>query len=153
MTTAVCLFHRSARQCRPCHLPCVLGDMLSIQLILCQPNCIVLYHMVLRCIPQSDILLHDIVFVHCREEGCIVYVHCREEGCIGLYIPDDQEISRGPRDVPRAKPEGHLEGRGKSRGRRGCASQYIPTRGSVRPFSHHLSIPRDVSGNTPLQGR
>ena len=36
-----------------------------------------------------------------------VSVHCREEGCIGLYIPDDQEISRGP------------------------------TRGSVRPFSHH----------------
>ena len=40
---------------------------------------------------------------------CIVSVHCREEGCIGLYIPDDQEISRGPRDVPRAKPEGNLE--------------------------------------------
>ena len=38
----------------------------------------------------------------------IVYEHCREEGCIGLYIPDDQEISRGPRDVPRAKPEGHI---------------------------------------------
>ena len=37
----------------------------------------------------------------------IVYVHCREDGCIGLYIPDDQEISRGPRDVPRA--EGNLE--------------------------------------------
>ena len=30
-----------------------------------------------------------------------------------MYIPDDQEISRGPRDVPRAKPEGHLEGRGR----------------------------------------
>ena len=33
----------------------------------------------------------------------IVFVHCREEGCIGLYIPDDQEISqgksRGRRDV------------------------------------------------------
>ena len=36
-----------------------------------------------------------------------VYVHCREEGCIGLYIPDDQEISRGPRDISRA--EGNLE--------------------------------------------
>ena len=29
-----------------------------------------------------------------------------------MYIPDDQEISRGPRDVPRAKPEGHLEAKG-----------------------------------------
>ena len=45
---------------------------------------------------------------------CIVSVHCREDGCIRLYIPEDQEISRGPRDVPRAKPEGHLEGQGKS---------------------------------------
>ena len=45
-----------------------------------------------------------VLSVHCREKGCIVYVHCREEGCIGLNIPDDQEISQGPRDVPRAKP-------------------------------------------------
>ena len=44
----------------------------------------------------------------------IVYVHCREEGCIGKYIP------RGPRDFPRAGilhpeaqeiAEGNLEGR------------------------------------------
>ena len=28
----------------------------------------------------------------------IDYVHCREEGYIGLYIPDNQEISRSPRD-------------------------------------------------------
>ena len=69
----------------------------------------------------------------------IVSEHCREEGCFGLYmyIPDDQEISQGPRDVPGAKPEGHLEGRGKSQGRRGGATQYIPPLGSVRPFSHH----------------
>ena len=46
-------------------------------------------------------------------------VHCLESGWIGLYIPDDQEISGGPRDVPRTKPEGHLEGQGKSWGRRG----------------------------------
>ena len=37
----------------------------------------------------------------------IVYVQCWEEGRIGLYIPDDQEISRGPRDISRA--EGNLE--------------------------------------------
>ena len=44
-------------------------------------------------------------------QGSIVYVHCREEGRIGLYIPDDQEISRGPRDVPRAisRAEGNLK--------------------------------------------
>ena len=41
----------------------------------------------------------------------ILYVHCREEGCIGLYIPDNQEISRGPRDVPRdiLRAKGNLE--------------------------------------------
>ena len=55
----------------------------------------------------------------------IVYVHCREEGCIGLYIPDNQEISRGPRNVLWAKPEGHLESRGKSRGRRGCTTHSL----------------------------
>ena len=49
-----------------------------------------------------------IVSVLHQDEGENVSVHCREEGCIGLYIPDDQEISRGPRDVARAKPEGHL---------------------------------------------
>ena len=43
--------------------------------------------------------------------GHIVSVHCREEGCIGLYIPDDREISQGPRDVPRdiSRAEGNLE--------------------------------------------
>ena len=46
---------------------------------------------------------------------------------------------RRPLDFPRPErcPEGHLEGRGKSKGLRGCATQYIPTRGSVRPFSHN----------------
>ena len=73
-------------------------------------------------------------------------VHCLESGCIGLHIPSDLEISLGPRDVPRASPLGHLSGLGKSLGRRGCTTQYIPplgsvrvqcipTRGSVRPFS------------------
>ena len=42
---------------------------------------------------------------------------CRESGCISLYIPDDQGISWGPREVPRAKGhfqawEGNLEVRG-----------------------------------------
>ena len=50
---------------------------------------------------------------------------------------------RRPRDFPRTercpkgKARGTSQGRGKSRGRRGCATQNIPTRGSVRPFSHH----------------
>ena len=43
------------------------------------------------------------------EEAESSSVHCREEECVGLYIPDDQEISRGLRDIPREKPEGHLE--------------------------------------------
>ena len=36
----------------------------------------------------------------------------------------------GPRDVPRASPSGHLSGLGKSLGRRGCTTQYIPPLGS-----------------------
>ena len=34
-------------------------------------------------------------------------VHCLKSGWIGLYIPDNQEITRGPRDISRA--EGNLE--------------------------------------------
>ena len=49
-----------------------------------------------------------------------------------LHIPSDLEISLGPRDVPRASPSGHLSGLGKSLGRRGCTTQYIPPLGSVR---------------------
>ena len=63
----------------------------------------------------------------------IVSVHCWKEGWLGLYIPDDQEISWGPIDVLR-----------------GCTTQCILTRGSEWPFSHHLSIPGVVSGNTSL---
>ena len=38
----------------------------------------------------------------------------QDEGGIGKSIPDARKISRDPRDFPRAKPEGNLEGRGKS---------------------------------------
>ena len=69
-----------------------------------------------------------------------VYVHCRAEGYIGLYISNDQEISHVFRDVPRAKPKGHLEGQGKSWGQRGCTTQYIPIWGSVWPFSQSFII-------------
>ena len=41
---------------------------------------------------------------------CIV-LH-QDEGGIGKSIPDGREISWDPRDFPRAKPEGNLEGRG-----------------------------------------
>ena len=60
--------------------------------------------------PSVDQLMMRRMSVLHPNLGDIVYIHCREEGCIGLYIPDDQEISRGPRDVPRAKPEVHLKG-------------------------------------------
>ena len=56
--------------------------------------------MVLDGIALNLIVLHGIALDIIPYHG-IVYVHCREEGCIGSYIPDDQEISRGPRDVPR----------------------------------------------------
>ena len=65
----------------------------------------------------------------------IVSVLHQNEGGIGKSIPDAQEISRDPRDFPRAKPEGNLEGLGKSRGRRGWISQYLPSFGGVWTFS------------------
>ena len=47
-----------------------------------------------------------------------VYVNCSEDVCIGLYNvhSHDQEISEGPRDFLRTKPDGNLEGQGKSCG-------------------------------------
>ena len=59
----------------------------------------------------------------------------QDEGGIGKSIPDARKISQDPRDFPRAKPEGNLEGRGKSRGRRGWIFQYLPSFGGVRTFS------------------
>ena len=73
-------------------------------------------------------LIHPLVWINDERMA----VHCLESGCIGLYIPSDLEISLGPRDVPRASPSGHLSGLGKSLGRRGCTTQYIPPLGSVR---------------------
>ena len=52
--------------------------------------------------------------------------------------PETRGISRGrsPREIPRV--EGcKTHGRGKSRGRRGWISQYLPSLGGVRTFSHH----------------
>ena len=55
---------------------------------------------------ELDVTLHYINNVH-----HIVSVLHQNEGGIGKSIPDAQEISRDPRDFPRAKPEGNLEGR------------------------------------------
>ena len=38
----------------------------------------------------------------------ILYIHRREEGLIGLYIPDDQGIPRGPRHIPGVKADGKI---------------------------------------------
>ena len=65
--SAVCLRHRSARQRMPCHLPCVLREILFVQFILYQPNCIVLY-----CIIWYDMLLHDIAALQRIILLCIV---------------------------------------------------------------------------------
>ena len=52
--------------------------------------------------------------------------------------PETRGISRGrsPREIPRV--EGcKTHGRGKSRGRRGWISRYLPSLGGARTFSHH----------------
>ena len=62
----------------------------------------------------------------------IVYVHCREEGCIGKYIP------RRPRDFPRAGIL-HPEAREIARGR---SLRAISRAEAV--YVHSLSISREV---------
>ena len=70
------------------------------------------------------------------DKGNVSVLH-QDEGGIGKSIPDAQQISRDPRDFPRAKPEGNLEGRGKSGGQRGWISQYLPSFGGARTISQH----------------
>ena len=79
----------------------------------------------------------------------------QDEGGIGKSIPDAREISRDPRDFPRAKPEGNLEGLGKSWGRRGWISQFLPSFGGVRTFSSSsiLSLGMDQEIHPSRQGR
>ena len=102
-------------------------------------------------------LIHPLVWINDERMA----VHCLESGCIGLHIPSDLEISLGPRDVPRASPSGHLSGLGKSLGRRGCTTQYIPPLGSVRihyqlPFAHctlhsaYYNTVMDATGELPM---
>ena len=67
-----------------------------------------------------------------------------------LYLNtiERKNIRRGPRYFPRVEilqPSDHKSW-GKSWGQSGCKTQWIPTWGSVWPFSHHQSILRDVSG-------
>ena len=90
----------------------------------------------------------------------IVSVLHQDEGGIGKSIPDARKISRDPRDFPRAKPEGNLEGRGKSGGQRGWISQYLPSFGGARTISQHQffyrewirkSFPVDREGLTVLK--
>ena len=70
---------------------------------------------------------------------------------VGLYpcSTKTREIHpRRPKDFPRlqrypeGEPEGNLEGQGKSGGRRGWISQYLPSFGGVQTFSHHQYFSR-----------
>ena len=85
----------------------------------------------------------------------IVSVLHQNEGGIGKSIPVAQEISRDPRDVLGAQPEGHLEGRGKSRGQRGGFPNNSRFLGEYGHSIHHqgvhgIIIPEDREGLTVL---
>ena len=54
-----------------------------------------------------------------------------------------REVLGNPSPTPERFPEGNLEGRGKSRGRRGWISQYLPSFGGVRTISHHQFFYRE----------
>ena len=84
----------------------------------------------------------------------IVSVLHQDEGGIAKSIPDGRKISQDPRDFPRAKPEGNLEGRGKSGGQRGWISQYLPSFGGVLTISQHKFFYREwIRKSFPGQGR
>ena len=56
----------------------------------------------------------------------------QNSGGIGKSIPSALKISLDPRDFPRASPSGNLSGLGKSLGRRGWISQFLPRLGGAR---------------------
>ena len=55
--------------------------------------------------------LHSLQAIQRLQSKIRVGEYCRKEKCIGLYIPDHQEISRGPRDVLKDiwRPQENLE--------------------------------------------
>ena len=83
-----------------------------------------------------------------KQSSEIVSVLHQDEGGIGKSIPDGRKISWDPRDFPRAKPEGNLEGRGKSGGQRGWISQYLPSFGGARTISQHQFFYREWIRNS-----
>ena len=93
----------------------------------------------------------------CKNLWMNVFVLHKNEGGIEKSIPDAREISRDPRYFPRAKPEGNLEGRWKSLGRRGWISQYLPSFGGVRTsdilliINPSTGIDQDREGLTVLK--
>ena len=78
----------------------------------------------------------EVISPICNFKKQNVSVLHQNEGGIGKSIPKAQEISGDPR----AKPEGILEGQGKSRGKRGWISQYLPRFGGIRTFSDSVKI-------------
>ena len=100
--------------CTPCTL-LTLCTLHTAQLrVLCTP-CMFTVHFVHWPAPTS-------FFAHPVYTVSVLH---QDEGGIGKSIPDAQKISRDQRDFPRAKPEGNLKGRGKSRGRRGWISRSL----------------------------
>ena len=79
-----------------------------------------------------------------------VYVHCRDEGCVGRVV---RLLWPGGFPGPERCPEGRLEDCGglKVGGDVQPVASRFKAVYAVRPFSHHLSIPRDVSDYTSLK--
>ena len=120
-----------------------VGFLWATGIMTCRVNCCILSKFKIICaLWQIKHVFQKLLSYLALKISYIVYVHCREEGCIGLYISDDQDISRGPRDVPRAKPEGHLEGQGTSRGPREISrseGMYNPMHPDSRQYTAILS--------------
>ena len=80
----------------------------------------------------------------------ILYPWRIESGCIGLYIPENQEISRGPRDVLRTRPEGHLEGLGEISWSSGMYDQIHPASMYTEVYNHSLYINLSLGMNQEI---
>ena len=87
----------------------------------------------------------DVLYTYTAERRDVLYTYTAERrdvlGCTSpttKRFPEALEMSLGlrPREIPWVSGC-KTHGQGKSRGRRGWISQYLPSLGGARTFSHH----------------
>ena len=103
-------------------------NMVLMQSVIISREGLILTQSILPC-PQGSIFWSTPCRKFDAERLCMLH---QNSGGIGKSIPSALQISLDPRDFPRALPSGNLSGLGKSFGRRGWISQYLPRLGGAR---------------------